>query len=218
MARPLPVAVPYTSNPESAARVLTEEEKHNIAEGRKLADEVLADEGVAKFKIELMFTMKFSTIKPVQGVLSFWESGSQLHGGGDAIIHFCPGKMLGRSACEHYIPDPSHGYGFLVCPACHTLWKGEQVYGQVLARLTVQKWAELICNYYRRLEHNCDVTIKYHRSDIRNAARGKNVIDGLVDVRSAPKRRKSIYLLKNIIRDLSGGSALYDRMLAFVRA
>ena len=212
------VPVPYTSNPEAQGRILSKEEKHNIAEGRKLADEIRAEEQIAKFKIELMFTKEFSIIKPVQGVMSFWESGAQLHGGGDAIIHFCPGKMLKRSECEHYIPDPSHGYGFLVCPGCNTLWKGDQVYGQVMARLTAQKWAELICKYYRKLDHNCDVTIKYHRSDIRNATRGRHNLDGLTDVRSEPKRLKRIYTLKNILRDLSGGSALYDRMLAFVKA
>jgi hypothetical protein len=215
---PRPVPVPYTSNPELAPRILTEEDKHDIAERRKLEDAARAAEEKAKFKIELMFTSQFSIIKPVQGVMSFFESGSQLHGGGDTIIHFCPGKMLKRSDCEHYIPDPSHGYGFLVCPKCNTLWQGKDVYGQVFARLTAQKWAELICTYYHRLDMNCDVVIKYHREDIRNATRSRHIVDSLGSVRSAQKRLKRIYTLKSLIKDLSSGASLYDRILAFVRA
>lgn len=216
--RPLPVPTPYTSNPEAAPRILSAEDKHDIAERRKLEDAARAAAEKAKFKIELMFTSQFSVIKPVQGVMSFFESGSQLHGGGDTIIHFCPGKMLGRSDCEHYIPDPAHGYGFLVCPKCNTLWKGKDVYGQVLARLTAQGWAEAICRYYMRLDMNCDIVIKYHRDDIRNAMKSRHIVDSLGSVRSAQKRLKRIYTLKNLVKDLSAGSSLYDRVLAFVRA
>lgn len=216
--KPPPAPVPYEQNPEAAAKVLSEDEKHKIKEDREAADIMRADAGIAKFKIELMFTSEFSIIKPVQGVMSFWESGSQLHGGGDTIVHFCPGKKLGRNQCEHYIPDPSHGYGILVCPSCQTVWDGKQVYGQIFARLTVRGWAEAICNYYRKLDMNCDVVIKYHRNDIRAATRGKNSTDLLVETRSSGRRLKRIYKLSSIMRDTSAGSSLYDRMLAFVRA
>lgn len=215
---PKPVEVPYEKNPTAVARILSEEERHDIEAKRKAEDVFRADQGKAKFKIELMFTKDFSIIKPVPGVMSFWESGSQLHGGGDAIIHFCPGKKLGMNDCDHYIPDPNHGYGYLVCPKCNKTWNGDQVFGQVIGRHTSQQWAELICTYYRRLEMNCDVVIKYHRSDIRSANSAKFVGEALEDVRSASKRLKRIYTLSALVQDLAGGSQLYDRMLAFVRA
>jgi hypothetical protein len=205
--------------PETQARILSEEEKANIEAGRKEADAILAAEGKAKFKIELMFTEKWSVINPVPGIVSFWETGSQLHGGGDTIVHFCPGRKLKVNDCEHYIPDPSHGYGFLVCPSCHKVWNGDQVFGQIISRLTSKGWAELIEKYYRRLDMNCDIVIKYHKTDIRKAsAAGIHVEDTLRMTRSAEKRLKRIYTLKALMQDMAAGSALYDRILAFVRA
>lgn len=213
-----PTTVPYEENPTAVARVLTEEERHDIEKKREQDDVFRSDQGKAKFKIEVMFTKEFSIIKPVPGIVSFWESGSQLHGGGDAIIHFCPGKMKGKNNCEHYIPDPSHGYGFLICPGCNTLWKGKDVYGQVIGRHTAKEWAELICKYYRRLDMNCDVVIKYHRADIRNAAGARFNEDPLSIARSGAKRLKRIYTLASLMKDMSTGAELYDRILAFVRA
>jgi len=213
-----PAPVPYTENPTAVARVLSPEERHDIQKDREKEDIFRAELGKAKFKIELLFTQEFSIIKPIPGALSFWESGSQLHGGGDAIIHFCPGKMKGKNNCEHYIPDPSHGYGFLVCPGCNSVWNGKDVFGQVFGRNTAKQWAELICTYYRKLDMNCDVVIKYHRSDIRNAARSKNAEDNLLTVRSGAKRLKRIYTMAALMQDTSAGSELYDRILAFVRA
>lgn len=211
-------SVPYEENPTAVARILTEEEKHDIERKRQQDDVFRSDQGQAKFKIELLFTKEFSIIKPVPGIMSFWESGSQLHGGGDAIIHFCPGKRLGLSNCEHYIPDPSHGYGFLVCPACSKVWKGKDVWGQVIGRHTAKDWAVLIEKYYRRLDMNCDVVIKYHKNDIRGAASARFAGESLGIARSSAKRLKRIYLLSSIMADMAGGSALYDRILAFVKA
>lgn len=208
--------VPFLNS--EAPRILTEEEKANIVEGRKMADAAIAAEGKAKFKIELMFTAAWSVVKPVPGIMSFWESGSQLHGGGDAIVHFCPGKKFSKSACDHYIPDPSHGYGFLVCPGCHSVWKGKDVYGQIIGRHTAKDWATLIEKYYRKLDMNCDIVIKYHKDDIRKAAQGIKAEETLYRARSSAKRLKRIYTLSNIMRDTSAGSALYDRILAFVKA
>ena len=213
-----PIPVPYEENPTAVARILSEEERHDIKSKREAEDIFRAEQGKAKFKIELLFTKDFSIIKPVSGIMSFWESGSQLHGGGDAIIHFCPGKKLGKNNCDHYIPDPNHGYGFLVCQSCGENWKGEQVYGQIVGRHTAQQWAELVCTYYRRLQMNCDVVIKYHKGDIRSAARNLRSGESLIDVRSPQKRLKRIYTLASLMKDMAAGSTLEQRISAFVRA
>ena len=211
------VPTPYELHPEQAV-ILNREKKDDVEAKRKAEDERKANEGIAKFKIEILFDKGFSTIKPSAGIVSFWENANQLHGGGDSIIHFCPGKRLKKNDCEHYIPDPSHGYGFLVCPKCHEVWNGDQVDGQVAARLSVQKWAELVLSYYRKLDMQCDVVIKYHTRDIRNAAKDKNAQDALAEVRSAEKRIRRIYTLSAIIRDTSAGADLYKRFLAFLSA
>jgi hypothetical protein len=210
---------PYSLNPEEG-RALTPEDKETVEQQRAREDERKANAGIAKFKIEVLFNKGFSTIKPSAGIVSFWGNANQLHGGGDTIIHFCPGKRLGRSDCNHYIPDPSHGYGFLICPKCHEVWNGDDVDGQVAARLTTQKWAELIYNYYVRLDMMCDVVIKYHTTDIRNATTA-SIRDGgeaLASARSPKKRLRRIYTMSAIIRDTSAGADLYKRLLAFVSA
>jgi hypothetical protein len=201
---PAAPTVPYDQNPEHAARILSAEEKENIAAGRREADAILAAEGKAKFKIELMFTEKWSIINPVPG-----------------IVHFCPGTKRGsrgKMGCDHYIPDPSHGYGFLVCPNCHNVWNGKDVYGQIIGRHTAVKWAELIERYYRKLDMNCDIVIKYHKTDIRRASAGVRAEETLHLARSSEKRLKRIYTLRSLMADMSAGSGLYDRILAFVRA
>jgi hypothetical protein len=215
----MPVApTPFFANPEAARRILSEEERADITKMRELQDMLRKEAGKAKFKIELLFTRELSTREPCPGVISFWESGAKLHGGGDTILHFCPGKSLGRNDCEHYIPDPSNGYGILVCPRCHSVWDGKQVIGQYLARLPIQKWAEVICKYYRQLDMNCDVVVKYHKNDIRAAMRARHIQDSLGVLRAPAKRLKRIYTLGNLLRDTSAGSALYDRILAFLKA
>lgn len=216
MSKPKPVLTPVEETP--GTKILTEEEKAKIDADREKDDIFRSDQGLAKFKIELMFTKEFSITKPVPGVISFWESGTKLHGGGDALIHFCPGKKLGTNECQSHIPDPAHGYGLLVCPACKTVWKGDQVYGQIIGRHTAQQWANLICTYFRRLEMRCDIVIKYHSSDIRNATVQRFNNDALQSVRSGQKRRKSIYTLASLLKDMSAGAELYDRVLAFVRS
>ena len=211
------VPTPYEPTPEHY-QVMTPEKKESLAEQRKVADEKRDSAGLAKFKIEILFNKGFSVRKPSAGIVSFWENANKLHGGGDSIIHFCPGKKLKKNECEHYIPDPSHGYGFLVCPKCHEVWDGEQVDGQIAARLSPQGWAELIHRYYRRLDMRCDVVIKYHSEDIRNAARATNAGDALAKVRSSAKRIRRIYTMSAIIRDTSAGADLQKRFLAFVTA
>src|SRR5690606_41702028 len=62
---------------------------------------LLADDQIkAKYKLEVLFGKARSTWKPTSGALTFWENGSKFHGGGDAKIYLCPGKLTGRSE-EH---------------------------------------------------------------------------------------------------------------------
>lgn len=199
---------------------LSEEEKQAIADKQKALDALLDQEGLAKYKIELLFGKGFSPNKPSHGAVSFWESGSKFHGGGDTILHICPGRAKKINNCDAFIPDPSHGYGFLICPACHSTWKGDEVWGQLFARLTAQGWAELVLKYFLKLEMKADIVIKYHPEDLRNAAmleqEKQRMSSELDKVRN--KRAARIYPLKNIIKDTSAGAELLNRFLAFIRA
>jgi hypothetical protein len=199
---------------------MSEEDKKRLEAQKKLYDKLLEQKGLAKYKIELLVGKDWAPSKPSPGALSFWESGSKFHGGGDAIMHICPGAQLKNNGCEAFIPDSGHGYGYLVCPECHSLWKGEQVSGQILARLDAVKWTQVILRYLYRLELNADVRIKYHPEDIRSAALREQQSQRMGEDLGRARRRRAvrIYPLRNIIKDTSAGASLESRILAFVRA
>jgi hypothetical protein len=199
---------------------MSEEEKQALEQKKTALDKLLEDNNLAKYKIEIMFGKGYAPSKPSHGAVSFWESGSKFHGGGDTIMHMCPGKDLKVSNCEGFIPDGSHGYGFLVCPSCHHPWEGEQVSGQILCRLTAQGWAKLVLKYFMRLEMKADIYVKYHPEDIRSAAAIEQSKQHMGEILLGARRsrRPRIYPLKNIIKDTSAGADLEGRFLAFLRA
>lgn len=212
---PTPLLDIAPSNP-----FLSKKDKEAVESKKSALDKLLEDKGLAKYKIDLLFGRNFRLSEPSAGALSFFESGNKLHGGGDTIIHFCPGKGLGRSDCEAPILDGGHGYGFLICPECHTAWQGEQVFGQILARLTPAGWAKLVLKYFLKFGMKADIRIKYHPDDLRSAAmREQNkqkMGDDLNAVRA--KRATRIYKLSALIKDTNAGADLEGRILAFIRA
>lgn len=182
-------------------------------------DKLFATAQKAKYKIELFLGKARMNTRPTPGIMSFWESGSKLHGGGDAKIYFCPGKMRGKNECTAPIPDEANGSGYLFCVACGTRWEGADVIGEHQGNLPMKKWAEVILVYFRRLEHNCDIYLKYAPDDIRTHALQETGIKssvGLYKARAA--RAKAIYPLSHIIKDTSGGADLLGRFHAFLVA
>ena len=205
-------------NPIENAPVLTEEDRHEIKRRMAVLDKVLADEQKAKYKIELMFGKARSVSNPTPGMMSFWESGAKLHGGGDAKIYMCPGKELRQNECDGFIPDSAAGYGHLVCPGCGKVWKGTQVSGEIVANLTMQGWSQLIMKYFLKLQMNCDIYLKYAKEDIRTVAlvEQEHQHGGEKLEKARSKRAVSVYPLRNIIRDTSNGAELLGRFKAYL--
>jgi hypothetical protein len=177
-------------------------------------------EGKGKYKIELFFSSARSMNKPTPGALSWWESGSRLHGGGDAKIYICPGKMRRFNTCEAFIPDSGNASGILFCPKCGTSWKGDDVIGEHIAKLSMKQWSELLVHYFTRLELNADIYVKHARDDIRTVSMVEQAKqkggEALRKVRD--KRALVIYPLRNIIKDTSAGSTLSSRFHALLTA
>lgn len=183
-------------------------------------DELLKVEGKAKYKIELFFSRARSMRKPTPGIVSFWESGSRLHGGGDTKLYFCPGKSLQRNNCEALIPDSGNASAILFCPSCGTSWKGPDAIGEHLGNYPMRMWADVLHHYYVRLDYNADIYLKYARDDIRTVAmieqakqKGGEVLDRVRD-----RRAKLVYPLARIIKDTSAGSTLLSRFYALLTA
>lgn len=199
---------------------LSEEELSVIKKKMEAIDKIFSEEQKARYKIEIIFGSTRSPSKPTPGALSFWESGAQLHGGGDTKMYICAGKALKKNTCEAFIPDSSNGYGYLVCPKCKEVWKGEDVSGEIFARLTMRGWAELILKYFARLGHNADIYAKHPKEDIRTASllEQQRQLGGEKLYKSRLGRSVVIYPLKHLIKDVSNGADLLSRLYAFLVA
>ncbi len=207
-------------NPIDNVPELTEEELGALDKRKEAFDKLLATEGKAKYKIEVIFSHVRSSRTSSPGMLSLWESGTKLHGGGDTKVYWCPGKELKVSDCTGLIPDSSAGYGYLTCAKCGTTWKGEQVIGEIFYRLSPNKWAEVLLKHYVSVGHNADVYLKYPKTDLRIAS-GKEQAKqhmGELLAKARADRQQYIYPLRNIIKDVGAGSDILVRFHAFLTA
>ncbi len=212
----MPAAAFDPSRPSLENLQLTDEEKEAVRARVSVLDKLLADDKKARFKLEILFTDQRSLHGPVLGMMHFWESGNQLHGGGDTKAFICPARSRGLGTCEAVIVD-LQGIGHLVCPECGTAWKGDEVIGEILAKLPMQKWADLVLYYYVRFGHNADIVIKFPRDGLHRAHeldRGQGEVLGS----ARASRQAYIYTLKSIIKDTSSGADLHTRFLAFLTA
>ncbi len=207
-------------NPIENAPQLTEEEQFAIKKRMEALDKILAQDQKAKYKLEVMFGHERRAMAPTPGILSFWGSGAKLNGGGDTKLYICGGKQSKQSDCEAFIPDASMGYGYLVCPNCKKVWKGDDVIGEILARLTMQGWAQLIHKYFLLLEMNADIYVKHPKEDLRSSAirEQEKAKGGELLGKSRANRAVYIYPLKNIIKDTANGADLLNQFYKLLKA
>lgn len=193
----------------------SESDNHALKEKMRALDQFFAKRLKAKFKIEVQFGKNRSAHKPFAGALSIFLSGTKLHGGGDEKLYLCPRKDCGK------IIFPNERLGATVmCRACETMWDEKAITGELLFVLPTQKWAEVILRHFALVDHNADIYLKYHPTDIRyKAAMEIARSRGGDAIRVARENRGlHVYPLKNIIKDTSGGADLYKRLLAFITA
>ncbi len=205
---------------------LSDSEKEAVARKMEALGKILSEKRKARYKLEVFFNDERSMHKPFGGVVTWWESGSKFHGGGDTKMYVCDNNgdypHLEGKGCGALMPESSSGMSFLVCPKCGALWKNEEVVGEIFYRLPMQHWATVLLTWFRRLDLDADIRIKYARDDIRDAAMKEVERDRggelLHRVRSEERRSVSVYPLVNIIKDTSAGADIHQRILAFLRA
>lgn len=203
--------------------ILTADEAERFAKQASALAKLLVDKEVkAKFKIEILFAKARSMTNPTVGVMSFWASGAKLHGGGDDKLYLCPGLRLGRNQCQALLLEQYNNSMGIVCPSCGTMWKHEEVIGELFFNLPMRKWAEVIYRYYRLCDYNADIYLKHAREDIRSVAleqtakatwKGSQALE-----RTRTRRARHIYTLRAIIKDTSAGADLLSRFYAFLVA
>lgn len=199
------------------------------------------DDVKAKYKIELHFgrDRSISALKPSLGLITIWESGRRLHGGGDDKMYWC-----GYKDCGKPIRSSVMAMYHLVCPSCqrecfldppskedHIKKVRAQggsvesfqhlpvIHGEKIFKMTPRKAAGLLAKIWYSLECNADIYVKYHRDDIRfNVTHLTNRdLDRLEGLRTR-KRGRLVYPLKNILKDTSAGADLEDRFFALITA
>ena len=205
---------------------LTEEEAANVKKRTEALDRLLDDGQMARYKLEVMFSHRHTGRAPTPGLVTWWESGAKLHGGGDSKLYVCdnsvPDPALEGRGCKHIIGESGNCLTHLVCPHCQMVWKPDQLVGEIYYCLPVEKWADVLLKWYTRLELKADIYVKYGRLGIKSAQEQeaeKGLRGELLNkVRSPDQRIKLLYPLKNIIKDTSAGASLRDRILALLKA
>lgn len=202
---------------------LSDVEREEVRKRFETFKQIVSDGTVtAKYKLEIAFGKARSDSRPTPGMLSFWENGSKLHGGGDAKIYLCPGRRLGKNNCQAPIPDMANQEGTLVCKECGTIWSGDDAIGELLFNLPMRKWAEVLYHYFCVFENSCDLYLKHAPDDIRSVAleqskrqtwRGSKLLD-----KSRVTRARVIYRLKAIVEDTANGADPRRRFFMFLTA
>lgn len=199
---------------------LSPEEQEAVRLRMKAVDALLKTDKHARYKIELFFGKARRLYEPTPGIISLWESGSKLHGGGDSKIFICPGKLLKRNDCQAVIPEAANVSSTHFCSSCRVTWSGKEVIGEHIANLPMKKWAEVLFQYFQRLGYNADIYLKYAPDDIRTTAaleQEKNR-GGEMYAKTRSRRSKLLYPLSHIIKDTAAGADLLGRFVAFLMA
>lgn len=208
----------YVSQNISDSDLVVRLARENVSALEKKA----AEKQVALYRIEVQFGRNHHVCGGnTYGMITLWESGTKLHGGGDSLLYTCPGKHLKRNDCASVIPGVLGGGAIVVCPSCALAWNRDDLVGQTYYRLPIQKWAYVVHRQFVRLSMNADICVKYFYDDIRAVSEEEQLRglkgDLLGKARGVGRRVSRVYPLDNIIKDVNGGADLYTRFLAFLR-
>lgn len=183
----------------------------------------------ARFKIQLFFQSERSDKKPMAFTLSVWESGKRLHGGGDECLFICrrqrgalakPFDVMGKEVknqmgCGGFISgDLVSDDGKMVCPHCMLAHTSSEVGDSVFFRLSADKAASVLEQWWHRLGCDADIYMKYSPRDIR-----VRMMQDAYGVRKARELKgMTIYPLENILKDTSNGTSVHSRFRALLLA
>jgi hypothetical protein len=181
----------------------------------------------ARYKIEVHFGPRRTTNGPNVAAISVFESGLHLDGEGDELMYICAERdkglalnapnvadtdiVWGKEGCGKFIPGKNLRAGVAVC-VCEKrkMMKSEELTSTLLVNLSTEKISNLVASWFRKLDNDADIYVKYHPTDIRYQAMAD--AQGLDKARSL--RGLTIYPLKNIVKDVSNGATLEKRFFA----
>lgn len=174
----------------------------------------------AKYKIEVEFLgpdekgYPGRTSKgPNRVGVKIWESGKKFHGGGDELMFWCLSSLKGvRGGCGGIMSADNIRNGVAMCPHCKNMMNMEAMTDTRVGFFTNQTLAKELANMFRVLDSNCDVYIKFHKTDIHYIAMER----AHGPEKAARLKGMHIYPLKNILKDTAHGADLGKRFFAFL--
>ncbi len=194
----------------------------------------------AQYKLEIHFGPDRSSLhhKLMAALVTIWESGKRLHGGGDEKMYWCGYDDCGKPFSTDYF-----GYMHAVCPKCqrelhldpqsrqdhldYLAREGLQpngmdklpiVVGEKLMKQTPPNIAGFLTKAWHDLDGDADIYLKFHPKDMRFDKKnfGHEVIDRISTART--KREPVIYTMSRILADTSAGKDLKSCILAMITA
>ena len=179
------------------------------------------------YKIEIHFGSNRTT-QEAKGLMICWEHGAALNGDGDIQMLFC-----GYDECARPFKVANARGSLAMCPFCErkmwrsqydktNFWKDAPQAKHLPFAYTIKGWprkptrwiANLLVKYFRLLDSDADIYLKYHPSDIRiEAHKGRPDYDKVRNMRGL-----HVYPVHRILADTAHGADLGKRFLAFIRA
>jgi len=203
---------------------------HHLEEAEKKSAEIMRAK--ATYKIQIWFRHNRRLFGDNQFTLSFWESGKRLHGGGDEKMFVCrrlrsapkPNRRdaiglmnkgdVKERGCDHLIPGALVSMGLVVCPHCGMRHDSAYLVDSVLYEMDMTKASEILEMWWRRLDGDADVYVKFAPDDPRTL-----VMADEMGFRKARRRKGlTIYPLAHIIKDISNGASVQSRFRSLLTA
>jgi len=186
----------------------------------------------ATYKIQLWFQSQRSMYGNLNAFsLSFWESGMRLHGGGDEMMFVCrrhadahklkpfdvvgPDSIAGIRGCDGLIPGGlAQLNNWVVCPHCQTKHRTEDIGDSIFYRTSMQRAADILAKWWRKLGCNADIYVKYCPTDPRVILQSKT----MTPRKARELKGLTIYPLERIITDTVHGATVESRFKALLTA
>ncbi len=174
---------------------------------------IIGDSIIAKYKIEILFGPKRTMTGPNVVRIGLWESGTKLHGGGDASLFFCKDGTVdhGAGCWAPILPRNVRG-AVAYCNACNGAINSSKLTVHKEGYIKTKTLAAEVARLFRTLDNSADLYCKFNRDDIHYISmlrqHGKAKAEKLLGLH--------IYPLKNMLKDIAAGATVESRVYAFI--
>lgn len=188
-------------------------EEQKIEQKKAAIRKLFADRPVrARYRIDVTISHKrHAHTLPVLVMLQAFTAGTQLDGGGDEKVYFCPIHAT-------VIPPGNLSSVGGFCGKCGKIHRPGDLVGEYIYKLPLRTIAKRITSLFRRLSFSADVMIHYTKASLRAPYSNnlKMLPDKLAAVRAT--REPGIYPLARIVQDTASGKDLDACFLSFLAA